>query len=172
LGHQTLTVPSWPPVTRSRPSGDTVIPYRVKFENLGPGTIPTPTQPATAPAQRVEIIDQLSADPDWSTLSFSEFGWGDTALTVPVGRQYHFAVVPMTFNGQVFNVEVEMSFDPAAGVVSVVFQSLDPETSLPPDVLTGFLPPEEARGAGRVTSLSKSLRKGDWLRALSCETSR
>ena len=28
---------------------DTVIPYRVHFENLGPGSDPTPAQPATAP---------------------------------------------------------------------------------------------------------------------------
>ena len=60
-------------------TADTTIPYRINFENLGPGTVPTPAQPATAPAQRVEITDQLSTNLDWSTLQFTEFGFGDNA---------------------------------------------------------------------------------------------
>jgi RHS repeat-associated protein len=127
----------------------TVIPYRIDFENLGPGTVPTPARPATAPAQRVEITDQLSAHLDWSTLRFTEAGFGDTILPVPHGRQQHFAAVPMTLGGKTFDVEVELSFDSAAGRVRAVFQSLDPQTSLPPDVLTGFLPPEDGSGRGK-----------------------
>ena len=129
--------------------GETTIPYRINFENLGPGTVPAPDEPATAPAQRVEVTDQLSADLDFSTLEFTEAGFGDTLIDVPAGRQYHFAVVPMTFNDQTFDVEVELSFDPASGVVRAIFQSINPGTFLPPDVMTGFLPPEDATGRGK-----------------------
>ncbi|MBX3439916.1 MAG: hypothetical protein KF861_20670 [Planctomycetaceae bacterium] len=127
----------------------TTVPYRINFENLGPGTVPAPDNPATAPAQRVEITDQLSADLDWSTFEFSDAGFGDTFLSVPGGRQYYFTSTVMTYNDQTFNVDVEFSFNATTGKVRVVFQSVDPNTSLPPDVLTGFLPPEDGTGRGK-----------------------
>ena len=55
----------------------------------------------------------------------------------------------MTYNGKDFDVEAEMSFDPLTGKVRVVFQSLDPGSELPPDVLTGMLPPEDGTGRGK-----------------------
>ncbi len=127
----------------------TIIPYRIDFENLGPGSVPAPTQPATAPAQRVEITDQLSADLDWTTLRFTEAGFGDNLISVPAGSTLYFTTVPMTFNDQTFNVEVELSFNSATGRVRAVFQSIDPDTFLSPDVLTGFLPPEDGTGRGK-----------------------
>lgn len=111
--------------------------------------MPTPANPATAPAQRVDVTDQLSANLDWSTLQFTEAGFGDTVITVPVAGNYYFTTVPMTLNGTYFEVEVELSFDTTTGVVTAVFQAIDPATSLPPDVLTGFLPPEDGTGIGQ-----------------------
>ena len=35
------------------------------------------------------------------------------------------------------------------GQVYATFQSIDPNTELPPDVLTGFLPPEDGTGRGQ-----------------------
>ena len=130
-------------------AGET-IPYRINFENLGPGSDPEPQNPATAPAQRVEITDTLSPDLDWSTLAFTAFGFGDTVVDVSGdgGGRYAFETVSVTQNGKTFDVEVEVSFDPTAGEVRVVFQSVDPDTLLPPDVLTGFLPPEDGTGRG------------------------
>ena len=55
----------------------------------------------------------------------------------------------MTYNGQTFDVEIELSFNSATGQVRAVFQSIDPATDLPPDVLTGFLPPEDGTGRGK-----------------------
>jgi hypothetical protein len=132
---------------------DVAIPYRVTFENLGPGSVPTPEHPAPAPAQRVEITDQLSANLDWETFRFTEFGFGDTVITVPDAAAYYFHSQAMRLNDKDFNVEVEMSFDSANGLLRLVFQSLDPLTELPPPVLTGFLPPEDgtARGKGYVS---------------------
>ena len=150
---------------------ETTIPYRINFENLGPGTVPTPAQPATAPAQRVEVTDQLSDQLDWSTLEFTAAGFGDELIDVPAGSQYHFAVVPMNFNDQTFDVEVELSFDPASGRVRAVFQSVDPDTFLPPDVLTGFLPPEDGTGRGKGT-ISFTINAAEICpRAPSCVTS-
>jgi RHS repeat-associated protein len=128
---------------------DIAIPYRVNFENLGPGTVPTPAQPATAPAQRVVVTDQLSANLDWSTFEFTEFGFGDTIVVLENTAAYEFRSLPMSHNGQDFNVDVELSFDPVTGMVRVVLQSINPDTELPPDVLTGFLPPEDGTGRGK-----------------------
>src|SRR5437763_9071471 len=54
----------------------------------------------------------------------------------------------MTYNNTTFTVDIELSFDSDTGLVRAVFQSLDPATQLPPDVLTGFLPPEDGTGRG------------------------
>jgi RHS repeat-associated protein len=132
-----------------------VIPYRVNFENLGPGSVPSPANPATAPAQRVEVTDQLTDRLDWATIRFTEFGFGDTTVAIPQSATaggataYFFDVVPMTFNGRTFDVVVELSFDAGTGQIRAVFQSIDPGTGLPPDVLTGFLPPEDGTGRGK-----------------------
>ncbi len=111
--------------------------------------MPTPTTPATAPAQRVEVTNQLPTNLDWNSLEFTEFGFGDTIVPVPTGRTQFFITVGLTYNNKFFNVEVELSFDTGTGIVRAVFQSLDPATALPPEVLTGFLPPEDGTGIGQ-----------------------
>ena len=150
-GHQPLGQHVW---NLAGPFGDfgaanSVIPYRINFENLGAGSVPTPTQPATAPAQRVEVTYQLSEDLDWSTFQFTEFGFGDTVVNIPGGLKTAFESVPMTFNGTSFTVDVELDFDTTTGLVRILFQSIDSTTQLPPDVLTGFLPPEDGTGRGK-----------------------
>ena len=115
------------------------LPYRVNFEN-------EPT--ATAPAQRVDITDQLDPNLDWSTFQLTQVGFGDTIITIPTGSQYFATTVPMTYNGQTFDVEIELGLNAATGQVYAHFQSIDPTTQLPPDVLTGFLPPEDGTGRG------------------------
>lgn len=162
-GERTLCGPPVPIVTSLDPNekfgaagfgpqafidGETPIPYSVHFENLGPGSKPTPTQPATAPAQRIEITDQLSSNVDWSAFEFTEFGFGDTKVTVQA-TNYYFTSIPVTQNGEDFSVDVELTFDASAGQIRVVFQALDPETTLPPDALLGVLPPEDGTGNGQ-----------------------
>jgi RHS repeat-associated protein len=117
----------------------TALPYRVDFEN---------DPSATAPAQQVVITDQLSSNLDWSSFRLNEVGWGDTEITVPANSQHFQTTVPMTFNGESFNVEVQIGIDLATGLITAQFFSIDPVTSLPPDVLTGFLPPEDGTGRG------------------------
>ena len=91
-------------------AANSIIPYRINFENLGLGSVPKPAQPATAPAQRVEITDQLSDKLDWNTFSFTEFGFGDIVIDIPAGLKYAFHIVPMTYNDQNFDVQVELNF--------------------------------------------------------------
>ncbi|MGH7137373.1 MAG: MBG domain-containing protein, partial [Pirellulales bacterium] len=57
--------------------------------------------------------------------------------------------VPTSENGQTFDVEISADLDPATGLLTVVFQSIDPNTNLPPtNPLTGFLPPDNGFGSG------------------------
>src|SRR5207253_2756433 len=104
---------------------------------------------ATAPAQQVAISDHLNANLDGDTFQLSEIGFGDTLLTIPPGSQHFATTVAMTQNGQTFNVQIEAGLRSATGEVFATFQSLDPTTQLPPDVLTGFLPPEDDKGHGQ-----------------------
>ena len=53
-----------------------------------------------------------------------------------------------TQNGMTFQVEVELGLHAATGEVYAQFVSIDPKTGLPPEVLTGFLPPEDGTGRG------------------------
>jgi hypothetical protein len=120
------------------PNG-TAFPYQILFEN---------SPSATAPAQEVTITEQLDQHLDWTTFQFTSIGWGDTTLQFPDGSQYYQTTVSMTDNGETFDVDVEASFDASTGLVTVTFQSIDPNTQLPPDVLSGFLPPEDGTGRG------------------------
>ena len=118
---------------------NSAIPYRIDFEN---------DATATAPAQQVEITDQLSVNLDWSTFELTEIGFGDNLIAVPANSQYHQTSTAMTFNGRTFEVQIEVGIHSDTGQVFARFQSIDPLTSLPPDVLTGFLPPEDGTGRG------------------------
>ncbi|MDB5389702.1 MAG: repeat protein, partial [Planctomycetaceae bacterium] len=121
------------------PAG-TTIPYRIDFEN---------DAAATAPAQEVDITDQLSTNLNWNSFELTEIGFGDQIVSVPANSQNFQTTVPFTDDNSTFNVEIDVSFDAATGKFSVVFLSIDPNTSLPPDVLTGFLPPEDGTGRGQ-----------------------
>ncbi len=120
-----------------RPTG--VLPYRIDFEN---------DETATAPAQRVDVTDQLSDRFDWDSFQLTEVGFGDVFVTIPSGRQYFRTTVEMAYNDKTFDVEIEIGLDLQTGLISAHFQSVDPATQLPPDVLTGFLPPEDGTGRG------------------------
>jgi hypothetical protein len=114
-------------------------PYRITFEN---------DPSATAPAQRVDITDQLDSDLDWRTVQFTGVGFGDTNIIIPPNSQYFQTTVDMTYNNQTFQVVIDLNLETATGKLTAAFQSINPRTSLPPDVLTGFLPPEDGTGRG------------------------
>jgi RHS repeat-associated protein len=127
----------------------TVLPYTIDFENAAT---------ASAPAQRVVVTNQLSSSLNWNTLEFTELGYGDTILAVPAGSQHFETTRSMTYHNVSFSVAIQADFDPASGLITVTFQSIDPTTQLPPDVLAGFLPPEDGtgRGQGHISYLVES----------------
>jgi len=104
---------------------------------------------ATAPVQQVVINDQFGPNLDWSTFELTEVGFGDRLLSVPTHSQHFQTAVDMTYNGHTFQVQIEIGLDPGTGRVTARFQSIDPATSLPPDVLAGFPPPEYGTGRGQ-----------------------
>ena len=121
-------------------SDASLLPYQILFEN-------DPT--ATAPAQRVDITDQLDPNLDWTTLQLAAVGFGSTYIAIPAGLQHYDTSANVTENGQNFEVLIDLNLNPATGVFSASLQSIDPITDLPPDsVLTGFLPPEDGTGRG------------------------
>lgn len=136
-------------------AGDDVLPYRIEFENYGPGSLNddgTPVSPdrwATAPAQRVVITNALSADFDLSTFRYTGFGFGDLNISVASPGQSWQQILSMSYQGRTFEVWFEAGIDYASRELRMVFQSIDPQTFLPPDVLTGFLPPEDGTGRGK-----------------------
>ncbi len=118
----------------------TLYPYQIDFEN-------SPT--ATAPAQQVVITDPLDPNLDLSTFQLTDIGFGNIALSIPPGTQDYQATVPMTENGVTFDVVISASLDYATRTLTVKFESIDPQTQLPPELPTGFLPPEDGTGRGQ-----------------------
>ncbi len=116
------------------------LPYRVDFENEAT---------ATAPTQRVVVTDQLDPSFDWNTFELTAVGFGNVDIIIPPGSQHFQSTVDITENGQAIEVEIELGLNPLTGLVTATFQTIDPRTQLPPDVLTGFLPPEDGTGRGK-----------------------
>jgi hypothetical protein len=117
-----------------------VLPYRIDFEN---------DRKATAPAQTVFITDQLSANFEWGSFMLTEIGFGDNRIEIPAGRQQFETVIPMSYGGVDFEVQVQAGLDPTTGLLTVRFMSIDPDTGLPPaNSNAGFLPPEDGTGRG------------------------
>ncbi|MCX6924166.1 MAG: immunoglobulin domain-containing protein, partial [Verrucomicrobia bacterium] len=119
---------------------DSLMPYMIRFEN---------DTNATAPAQQVSVVDPLSTNLDWTSFELTEIGFGDHILSVPAHSQYFETTVPVSYNGVSFEVDIYAGIDLLTGEVYADFYSIDPLTSLPPDVMTGFLPPEDGSGCGQ-----------------------
>ena len=83
-----------------------LLPYQISYEN-------DPT--ATAPAQRVDITDQLSPNLDWTTLQLTSVGFGNTYITIPAGLQHYVTTVQTTENGQSFEVVINVNLNLATG---------------------------------------------------------
>ena len=95
---------------------DTIIPYRIDFEN---------ESSATAPAQQVLISDTLDANLDWNTLELTEFGFGDHIISIPTKTQHYETTISMNYNDQDFDVLVEIGFKSSTGEVYAKFNSID-----------------------------------------------
>lgn len=136
-------------------NGDATLPYRINFENYGPGSVEndgTPAPPsrwATAPAQRAEITNVLPAQIDLDTFALTGFGFGDFIVPILAASADHEQILTMTFGGKAFEVWFSAALDRVQRTLHIVFQSVDPTTQVPPEVLYGFLPPEDGTGRGK-----------------------
>ncbi|MCL7489108.1 MAG: thrombospondin type 3 repeat-containing protein [Desulfobulbaceae bacterium] len=116
-----------------------VLPYMIEFEN---------DAIATAPAQQVDITNNLDSNLDWSTFELTEIKFGDIFIAVPPGSKTFETKVSMTYQDVTFNVEINAGIDETSGQVYAHFYSIDPATGIPPAVDIGFLPPEDGTGRG------------------------
>lgn len=112
-------------------SGITPLRYAIFFSN---------EETATAPAQNVDIIDQLDlAKIDVSDLSFGPIVFGNQVLSPPLGN-FTSTVDLRPANNLL--IQISASLNSATGVIQWRFRSLDPATNQPPiDPSVGFLPP-------------------------------
>ena len=102
----------------------TLLPYRVDFENM---------ESATAPAQRVFVTARsLDGNVDWNTLEFTQAGFGDYRVKVPAGSRHFETTLDVTIEGKSFEVDLVLNLDIQSGVVTAVFQSIDPEARCHP----------------------------------------
>src|SRR5205085_1299732 len=83
---------------------------------------------AIAPAQVVSIVNQLSPHFDWDTFQINEVGWGQTRLNLVAKTQHSDTTVPVTIAGKDFDVRIQTELDYATGIVTILFQSIDPLT--------------------------------------------
>lgn len=136
-------------------SGDAPFEYRILFENIAT---------ATAPAQRVKVLNQLDAaklDPD--SVLFQEIRFGSTVFELPYASHEIHDRIDMRPDRELL-VDVDATVSPA-GLVDVELQAIDPETLEPPeDPLEGFLPPNvtSPQGEGQIsyTVSPKALASG------------
>lgn len=115
-------------------SGPTM-PFAIYYEN-------DPEAGATAAAQEVLIEDQLDSDLDWATFELGDINlFGDYWIDVPSGRNYYQTLIDLRPEGNNLLVRVMAGLDSGIGIVSWLFESLDPMTmELPEDPWAGFLP--------------------------------
>jgi RHS repeat-associated protein len=113
---------------------DESLPYVIDFENKAT---------ATAPAQVVEVTQQLDPNLDWSTFQLGDFGFGSQVYAVPAGLTSYTVRIDATSTVGVY-VDVTAQFDVLTGVLTWTFTSIDPTTLDIPvgNVLEGFLPPD------------------------------
>lgn len=97
---------------------------------------------ATAPAQQVVITDQLDITNDnLATLSLGPISFGSQLITPPSFQTSFSTTVDLRPTTDLL-VAVNANLNPATGMLTWNFQSLDPSTDQPPtDPTIGFLPP-------------------------------
>jgi hypothetical protein len=114
--------------------------YAIYFEN---------ETNASSAAQDVQISNPLPATLDWQTFQLGEIAFGNVFIPIPLNVQYFQTNVPLSYNGVSFEVFIDAGIDLASGEVFANFFSINPTTGLPPTNGIGFLPPDDANGAGR-----------------------
>ena len=121
-------------------SNQETLDYTINFEN--------DPENATAPAQRVVIRQKLDTNFNASSFRLLGFGFGKYAFDVPEGLSNY--SVRLNLADEIgMDVNVSAGLDIVNSELFWSFQSIDPETGLPPyEALKGFLPINDDNGAG------------------------
>jgi RHS repeat-associated protein len=116
--------------------------YYVEFEN-------DPKQ-ATVAAQDVTVTEQLDPNLDWSSFQLGNIQFGAIMINVPDGlRSFATSVDTTNVDGSPLRVDVTAALDLKTGIVTWLFQSIDPATGLSPlNPVAGFLPVDDNTGRG------------------------
>lgn len=125
-------------------SDNALLAYRIDFEN---------DPEAAAPAQQVNITNNLDENLNWNSFELTEISFGDKFISVPPGLTEYETTQVMTYKGVSFEVQIKAGINLDSGQVYASFYSVDPDTGYPPPVDIGFLPPEDGsrRGLGHIT---------------------
>ena len=85
---------------------------------------------------------------DINTLALSSAGFGDWFFIIPEDSQRYEHTERVRIGGTEFDVNIEVYLDRAEREIVARFDSIMPDTGLPPPVEVGFLPPENNTGRG------------------------
>jgi len=114
--------------------------YTVYFEN--------DPEFATAPAQAVRITVPLDSLIDIFAFRLSDFGFGDFVFQVPPNSSFYSSTLDVVDSLGIY-VDISAGIDVVNRNAFWFFQSIDPNTGLPPDdALTGFLPVNDTLTSG------------------------
>jgi hypothetical protein len=120
-----------------------VIPYTIRFSNNATA--------GTAPVAKVTVTQQLDPDLDLNTFELEDFSFSTTTLDVPKGAQTFSQRIDLRSTRGIF-VDVNAELDPTTGIATWTFTAIEPTTGNPiTDPTKGFLPPNDASGAGQGT---------------------
>jgi hypothetical protein len=113
--------------------------YQIEFANA-------PT--ASGAVVEVQVSLPVSPNVDPSTVQLTGFGFGNFSLSIPPGKQTFSDTVP-SGDPQGDNVVVKGGFDQSSNTINWTFSTINPATGdLDYNASAGFLPPDDANGAG------------------------
>jgi RHS repeat-associated protein len=120
-------------------SANQVLPYQIDFEN-------DPT--AALPAQQVTVTQQLDPGLDWGDFRLGSFGFDGMTFTVPANSSFYQTTIDLS-QTLGYDVQVAATIDELTGIATWTLTTVDPATGeIPTDPTIGFLPPDNAEGAG------------------------
>ncbi len=137
--------------------------YLINFEN--------DPEFATAPAQRVVVTCEADPGMNLSSVRLGDFGFGNLLFSVPPNSSYYSNRLDVRDSLGIY-VDVTAGINVGEGTAFWIFQSIDPETGLPPeDPMMGFLPVNDSlthKGEGMVSFTIRpksTVQTGDTLKA-------
>lgn len=114
--------------------------YRINFENLAT---------ATAPAQKIRIVDQLPPTLDARTLRLTEIGFKQTRVEVPENRAFYQTRLQLGEDLNNLKADISAGLDITTGRVTWTLTAIDPATNEQPlNPTFGLLPPNNANHDG------------------------